>query len=74
MSYELLQLPHAMRQLRQLQKTHNPQTNEIIDALKSLAENPHPAVFKKLVGLQEWRIWVGDYRVLYLIDAANKTN
>ncbi len=34
-----------------------------------LAENLRPAGSKKLTGLEnEWRVRVGDYRVLYVID------
>jgi mRNA interferase RelE/StbE len=66
MNYELLQLPQAKRQLRHLRKTHHPLTNPIIEAIKSLAENPRPSKSEKLVNRPEWRIRVGDYRVLYL--------
>jgi len=68
MSYELLQLPHAMRQLRQLRKTHNPRHNEIIKAISPLAENPRPTASEKLVGRSERRVRIGEYRVIYRID------
>jgi len=68
MSYELLQLPHAMRQLHQLRKTHNPRHNEIIKAISALAENPRPAASEKLVGRSERRVRIGEYRVIYRID------
>jgi mRNA interferase RelE/StbE len=35
----------------------------------SLADNPRPAGCKKLRGYKDqWRIRVGDYRVIYLLD------
>jgi mRNA interferase RelE/StbE len=38
-------------------------------ALQSLLENPRPPGVKKLVGSQhDWRVRVGDYRILYEID------
>ncbi len=39
----------------------------------ALAENPRPAGCKKLKGYKDhWRIRVGDWRVLYVIDDASK--
>ena len=41
----------------------------IFPKLEGLASEPRPAGCKKLKGGQrEWRIWVGDYRVVYTID------
>jgi mRNA interferase RelE/StbE len=38
-------------------------------ALKGLLENPRPSGAKKLSGSQhDWRIRVGDYRILYEVD------
>lgn len=68
MSYELLQFPHAMRQLRQLRKTHNPRHNEIVKAIRALAENPRPSASEKLVGRSGRRVRIAEYRVIYQID------
>jgi mRNA interferase RelE/StbE len=39
----------------------------------SLAENPRPAGCKKLKGYKDtWRIRIGDWRVVYIIDDAAK--
>jgi mRNA interferase RelE/StbE len=39
----------------------------------ALADNPRPAGCKKLKGYRDqWRIRVGDWRVLYIIDDAAK--
>ncbi len=41
--------------------------------IMGLAENPRPPGCKKLKGYREqWRIRVGDYRVLYRIDDARQ--
>ena len=41
----------------------------IIPKIKALAENPRPAGCRKLSGLKrDWRIQVGDYRIIYEID------
>jgi mRNA interferase RelE/StbE len=41
----------------------------VFSKLESLAENPRPPGCKKLKGgSNEWRIRVGDYRVVYFID------
>ena len=40
----------------------------------ALADNPRPTGCKKLKGFKDqWRIRVGDWRVLYIIDAETKT-
>jgi mRNA interferase RelE/StbE len=39
----------------------------------ALADNPRPAGCKKLKGYKDqWRVRVGDWRVLYIIDDAQK--
>lgn len=40
----------------------------------ALADNPRPAGCKKLKGYQDqWRVRIGDYRVVYTIDNTTKT-
>ena len=40
----------------------------------ALADNPRPAGCKKLKGYKDqWRIRIGDYRVIYIIDNPSKT-
>lgn len=42
--------------------------NRIIGAIQGLAANPRPSGCRKLVGSKnDWRIRVGDYRVIYEI-------
>jgi mRNA interferase RelE/StbE len=41
--------------------------------LESLADNPRPAGCKKLKGYKDqWRIRMGDWRVVYIIDDTTK--
>ena len=46
--------------------------DKIIAALLSLKDHPFPRNAKKLHGREGVRIRVGNYRVLYIIDDANK--
>jgi len=46
--------------------------DKVINILLSLKENPFPQNFKKLRGREGYRIRVGDYRILYLIDESAK--
>lgn len=73
MNYELLRSPQALRQLRRLQRTHPPIVPQVVAAIKALSDNPRPAGATKLVNRPEWRIRVGNYRVLYQIDDQHKT-
>ncbi|MBI5789773.1 MAG: type II toxin-antitoxin system RelE/ParE family toxin [Candidatus Schekmanbacteria bacterium] len=45
----------------------------IISYIKTLAENPRPVSCKKISGSKsDWRIRVGDYRIVYEIDENDK--
>jgi mRNA interferase RelE/StbE len=46
--------------------------DRVINILLSLKENPLPRNSKKLRGREGWRIRVGDYRILYIIDESVK--
>jgi mRNA interferase RelE/StbE len=47
--------------------------HRIILHIKALAENPRPANCRKLTGSKnDWRIRIGDHRVLYEIDEKAK--
>ncbi len=46
--------------------------DKVVNILLSLKENPFPRNFKKLRGREGYRIRVGDYRILYLIDESDK--
>jgi mRNA interferase RelE/StbE len=69
--YPVLLERTAERDMRRL----SPNIHErIIEALQSLARNPRPTGCRKLVGsANDWRIRVGDYRIVYEIaDAARE--
>ena len=43
--------------------------NRIISAIQKLAKNPRPPGCRKLTGTEaDWRVRLGDYRVIYEID------
>ena len=44
--FDLLQRPHAARQLRQLRKTHHPLIKAISEAIIELANNPRPRWYR----------------------------
>jgi mRNA interferase RelE/StbE len=70
MSYQVSILRRAQKELGNL----SPGVFERVrDALRALAKEPRPTGCKKLQGREGWRIRVGDYRVLYTIDDAQKT-
>jgi mRNA interferase RelE/StbE len=52
----------------------DPVTVRIFPRIKALTTNPRPQGCKKLRGgTDEWRIRVGDYRVIYVINDEEKT-
>lgn len=45
----------------------------VVAALRILADNPRPAGCRKLTGSDlDWRVRVGDYRIIYEIDDRNR--
>jgi mRNA interferase RelE/StbE len=64
--YEVLIERTAERDLRSLPHTT---FNRIVPRIRALAENPRPSGCHKLTGSRnDWRIRIGDYRVVYEID------
>ena len=54
---------------RELRRIDRPVVPRIVSAIHSLADEPRPAGCRKLVGSEsEFRIRIGDYRVVYAID------
>jgi mRNA interferase RelE/StbE len=71
MPYDLHIERHAEKDLNKLDQTLFIQ---IAAKIKELAGNPHPQGSKKIIGSQnDWRLRVGDYRVIYEIDTKTKT-
>ncbi len=59
----------AERELELLPKNIH---DRIVTALLSLKVNPFPNGVKKLYGREGYKIRVGNYRILYLIEEAHK--
>jgi mRNA interferase RelE/StbE len=70
MSYRLFLLPRAQKELTRLPNQAYERTRA---AIRALAEEPRPTGCRKLSGREGWRIRVGDFRVLYEIDDAQRT-
>ncbi len=68
--YEVYVERLAERDLRRLSADD---FQRIVRHLKALAENPRPPGCRKITGSKsDWRIRIGDYRVLYEIDDQGK--
>ncbi len=64
--YELLLESRAQRDLRRLPAGI---FRRVVDVLKGLPANPRPPGCRKIVGSKnDWRVRVGDYRIVYEID------
>jgi mRNA interferase RelE/StbE len=63
--YEIRLHPEAARGFRRLQ---NPLRGRIATAIDALANDPRPPGTTKLAGRDDYRIRVGDYRVVYAVD------
>ncbi|MBL7741328.1 MAG: type II toxin-antitoxin system RelE/ParE family toxin [Chitinophagaceae bacterium] len=53
---------------KQLAKIPPPDFNRVVKSIYELATNPRPAGCKKLTGRPGYRIRIGNYRVIYLIE------
>lgn len=54
---------------RDLRRLSAEDFNRIIPHIKALGENPRPSGCRKITGSRsDWRIRVGDYRVIYEVD------
>ena len=63
--YEIRLHPTAARAFRRLQ---GPLRDRIRAAIDALASDPRPAGAVRLAGRDDFRIRVGDYRVVYAVD------
>ena len=64
MSYSLLLLPRAVRQIESLD---NPIRERVLKAMRALQDNPRPPNSSKLTGREGWWLRVGAYRIVYEI-------
>lgn len=64
--YRLEIKPSAHKELERLDDSV---LNRVVPRIEALRENPRPAGSRKLRGFKnDWRIRIGDYRVVYTID------
>lgn len=65
--YEITFKKKASKELAQLSSVI---LSKVVSSIDNLASDPRPSGSKKLKGSDEdmWRIRVGDYRVIYVID------
>lgn len=48
--------------------------HRIVPHIRALADNPRPTGCRKLAGSEsDWRLRVGDYRIIYEVDDAENT-
>jgi mRNA interferase RelE/StbE len=64
-SYEIRLHPQAARAFQRLQK---PIRNRIAAAIDALADDPRSPGTAKLAGRDDYRIRVGDYRIVFAVD------
>lgn len=63
--YDVRLHPDAARSYRRL---HGPLRDRIRAAIDALADDPRPRGAAKLAGRDDYRVRVGDYRVIYAVD------
>jgi mRNA interferase RelE/StbE len=68
-AYDLRLHPAAAREYRRLQ---GPLRDRIRAAIDALAADPRPLGVVKLAGRDDYRIRVGDYRIVYAVDDAER--
>lgn len=52
---------------KEIEKISKPDRIRIIEKIRTLAFDPHPAGSKKLSGLEKYRMRQGNYRILYQV-------
>ncbi len=67
--YEIQILRRAQRSLARLPEK---EYERVRDAIRALADEPRPPGCRKLTGRDGWRIRIGQYRVIYEIDDAER--
>ena len=60
------------RTRRELDRIHQPDFDRVAGAILKLEDDPRPPGCRKLRGLEGWRIRVGNWRVIYTIDDAER--
>lgn len=69
-SYDVQWKTSAEKELRSIDRQQIPR---VVSAVEALADNPFPSNCRKLRGSErDYRIRVGDYRVIYQVDSKSK--
>lgn len=72
--YKLQIERHAERDLKRLKKRSPAIFSRVISHILALKDKPRPTGVRKIVGSEsDWRISIGDYRIIYEIDDRQKT-
>lgn len=69
MKYQIDFHPAARKKLSRLPKGVY---GRVRDRVTGLEDNPRPPNARKLVGSEEWRLRIGRWRVVYLVDDAKR--
>ena len=64
--FEILWEERAIGELKKLETSIS---KRIIKKVNELAENPHIKDIKKLKGMEGFRLRVGDYRVIFMLES-----
>lgn len=64
-AYQIEFRPAALRELRKIDRSTQPR---IQGAISLLASDPRPPASRPLRGREGFRLRVGDYRIIYMID------
>jgi len=68
--YKLLLKKSVEKDLRKIDRS---KVSKIVSAIQEIAEVPYPSGSRKLVGsTKTFRVRVGDYRILYIVDESNQ--
>lgn len=66
MAYSIEYAPAAQRQVKKISKQY---IENILEKIERLSQNPRPPGVDKLTGTRnEYRLRIGDFRVIYLIE------
>lgn len=65
MSYQVILKKSALKNLQKLSAYDSASIKKILDVLSI---NPYPKNAKKLINTDKYRVRVGNYRIIYIID------
>ena len=69
-SWKVVLTRRAAKELKRIERADQ---SRIVGAIELLRHHPYPPKAQKLATREAWRIRVGDYRVIYLVEGATVT-